>query len=54
MHEFILEHKAPYLLHKRINEYAMRDFLDANPTELPKGLNIVSEYKISVRKPTKK
>jgi ribonuclease HI len=54
MHEFILEHSAPYLLQKRVNESAMKEFLENNPSELPKGLNIVSEYKISVRKPTKK
>ena len=54
MHEFILEHSAPYLLQKRVNESAMKEFLENNPEELPKGLNIVSEYKISVRKPTKK
>jgi len=54
MHEFVLEHSAPYLLQKRINESAMKEFLEANPTEYPKGMNIVSEYKITVRKPTKK
>ena len=54
MHEFILEHKAPYLLQKRINEGAMKEFLEANPDDFPKGMNTVSEYKITVRKPTKK
>lgn len=53
MHEFILEHSAPYLLQKRINESAMKDFLESHPDDYPKGLNIASEYKISVRKPTK-
>jgi len=54
MHEFVLEHSAPYLLQKRINEGAMKEFLEANPEDFPKGMNIVSEYKITVRKPTKK
>ena len=54
MYEFVMEHSAPYLLQKRVNETAMKEFLENNPEEMPKGLNIVSEYKISVRKPTKK
>ena len=53
MYEFVLEHSAPYLLQKRINETAMKEFLENNPDAYPKGLNIASEYKISVRKPTK-
>lgn len=53
MYEFVLEHSAPYLLQKRINESAMKEFLETNPDTHPKGLNIFSEYKISVRKPTK-
>ena len=53
MYEFILENNAPYLLQKRIAETAMKEFLDSNPDLLPKGLNIHSEYQISVRKPSK-
>jgi len=54
MYEFVLDNNAPYLLQKRINESAMKDFLEANPDRFPKGMNIASEYKISVRKPSKK
>lgn len=54
MYEFVVEHNAPYLLQKRINETAMKEYLENNPEEYPKGLNVASEYKISVRKPTKK
>lgn len=54
LYEFVLDHSAPYLLQKRINESAMKEFLETNPEDFPKGLNIASEYKISVRKPTKK
>lgn len=53
LYEFVIDHSAPYLLQKRINETAMKDFLEANPDSFPKGLNTVSEYKISVRKPSK-
>lgn len=53
MHSFILEHHAPYLLQKRINESAMKEFLESNPDAHPMGLNVFSEYKISVRKPSK-
>lgn len=54
MYEFVLDNSAPYLLQKRINESAMKDYLEANPDQYPKGLHIASEYKISVRKPSKK
>lgn len=54
LYEFVLDHSAPYLLQKRINESAMKEFLETNPEDFPKGLNIASEYKILVRKPTKK
>jgi hypothetical protein len=54
MHSFILQNNAPYLLQKRINKSAMAEFLEQNPDQFPKGMNIVTEYKISVRRPTKK
>lgn len=50
MHEFILEHKEPSLLDKRLNQKHMREFLEQNPDLLPKGLNSNSTYTISVRK----
>lgn len=54
MYEFVLDNSAPYLLQKRINESAMKDYLAANPDQYPQGLHIASEYKISVRKPSNK
>lgn len=50
MHKFILEHEVPELLDKRLNQSNMRQFLEENPDVVPKGLNVDSEYIISVRK----
>ena len=51
MYKFVLEHEAPELMEKRLNQTNMRQFLEENPDLLPKGLNVDSEYTISVRKP---
>jgi hypothetical protein len=53
MRTFILEHGAVELLDKRINQTNMAVFLEENPDVLPAGLNVDSEYQISVRRPTK-
>jgi hypothetical protein len=50
MNQFILEHEAVDLLEKRIHQTNMRAFLDDNPDLLPMGLNVDSEYKITVRR----
>tara|TARA_B110000908_G_scaffold74969_1_gene90330 strand:- start:320 stop:724 length:405 start_codon:yes stop_codon:yes gene_type:complete len=50
MHEFVLEHGAPELLDKRLNQTNMKQFLEENPTLVPKGLNVDSEYVVSVRR----
>jgi hypothetical protein len=50
MHKFILEYQVPELLSKQINQSNMKQFLEENPDALPKGLNVDSEYTISVRK----
>lgn len=51
--EFIKEHDALDLLEKRIAQTNMGTFLADNPGLVPPGLNSVTEYGISVRKPTK-
>ena len=53
MHKFIIEHKSPELLEKRLNQTAMREYLEENPEDYPKGLNVDAVYTITVRKPTK-
>lgn len=49
-HKFVVETAAPDLLEKRINQSAMKVFLEENPERVPPGLNNNSEYVISVRK----
>lgn len=51
--EFIKEHDALDLLEKRIAQTNMATFLSENPSLVPAGLNSLTEYAISVRKPTK-
>lgn len=51
--EFIKEHDALDLLEKRIAQTNMATFLAENPSLVPAGLNSMTEYAISVRKPTK-
>ena len=51
--EFIKQHDAIDLLEKRIAQTNMATFLQDNPGVVPAGLNSVTEYQVSVRKPTK-
>lgn len=51
--EFIKEHDALDLLEKRIAQTNMATFLSENPSLVPAWLNSMTEYAISVRKPTK-
>jgi len=50
MHKFIMEHDLPEFFEKRLNQTHVRQFLEENPDQLPAGLNVDSEYAISVRK----
>lgn len=50
MNDFILEHQAPWLLEKRIHQGNLKKFLEENPDVLPPGLNVDSEYSVTVRK----
>ena len=50
MHKFILAHEVPEFLDKRLNQANLKQFLEENPDTLPPGLNVDSEYAISVRK----
>lgn len=49
--EFVLEYRIPDVYEKRINQGAMRSFLDENPGVVPPGLNVSSEYTVTVTKP---
>ena len=50
MYDFIEEHGAFGLLEKRLHQTNMKDFLYENPDVLPMGLNVESEYTVSVRR----
>ena len=50
MHKFILENNLPEFFEKRLNQGAVKEYLEENPEALPPGLNADSEYAIAVRK----
>jgi len=50
MHAFIMEHQLPEFLEKRLNQTAVRTFIEENPDVVLPALNVDSEYAISVRK----
>jgi hypothetical protein len=50
MNRFILEHGIPEFYEKRLNQTSVKQFLEENPDVLPPGLNVDSEYVITVRK----
>ena len=50
MNKFILEHEVPQFYEKRLNQTVMKQFLEENTDVLPPGLNVDSEYVITVRK----
>ena len=50
MYEFIKEHDMPEFLDRRLNQTNVKQFLEENPDVMHKGLNIDTEYVISVRK----
>lgn len=51
--QFVVEHDALDLFEKRIAQKNMSLFLEENPGVVPAGLNSMSEYAVTVRKPTK-
>ena len=50
MHTFIKEHDVPEFFEKRLNQSVVKEFLEENPDLVPQGLNVDSEYSITVRK----
>jgi len=50
MHKFIMENEVPEFFEKRLNQGAVKEFLEENPEKIPPGLNVDSEYVIAVRK----
>jgi hypothetical protein len=52
MHKFILEHKMPELLERRISQTTMKQLLEENPEAMPMGLNTDSKYSVTIRRNT--
>ena len=50
MHSFILKHEVPEFFEKRLNQSAVKQFLEDNPEIVPPGLNTDVEYVVTVRK----
>jgi hypothetical protein len=50
MYKFVLQHEVPEFFDKRLNQTNVRQFLEENPDILPEGLNVDSEFTISVRR----
>lgn len=50
MHKFVMENEVPEFFEKRLNQTHVRQFIEENPDLVPAGLNVDSEYTISVRK----
>lgn len=50
MGKFVVENNVPELFAKSLNQTNIKQFLEENPDKMPKGLNVDSEYVISVRK----
>ena len=48
LYEIIKEHDAFHLLHQRITNKAMQDFLEEHPDLTPSGLNVDSKYTVVV------
>ena len=50
MHKFIMEMGVPEFFEKRLNQSVVKQFVEENPDIVPPGLNVDSEYMVSVRK----
>lgn len=50
MHKFIFDNQVPEFLEKRLNQTAVKQFLEENPEAVPPGLNTDVEYVVTVRK----
>jgi hypothetical protein len=50
MYRFVHENGVPEFLEKRLNQGNVKQFLEENPECVPQGLNVDSEYVISIRK----
>ena len=49
-YNFIMEHNIPQVLEKRVKQTNLKEFLESNPDLLPPGLNVDSEYSVTVQR----
>ena len=52
VYDMIYKHKAFGLLHKRVHDTNMKQFLEENPEVYPEGLNVDSRYTVVVKRKT--
>ena len=53
VYRLVDKYKAYGVLHKRVHDTNMKDFLEQHPDEYPEGLNVDSRYAVTVkRKPS--
>lgn len=50
MGKFVVDHSVPELFEKRLHQGNMESFLEQHPDLLPPGLNVDSEFTITVRR----
>lgn len=49
-YNFIMEHNIPQVLEKRVHQNNLKEFLENNPDLLPPGMNVDSEYSVTVQR----
>ena len=47
---FLIENRVPHVLTKAIHQTNLKEFLDEHPDVHPPGLNVDSEYEITIRR----
>jgi restriction endonuclease Mrr len=50
VYRLVDKYKAYGVLHKRIHDTNMKEFLDEHPEEYPEGLNVDSRYAVTVKR----
>jgi hypothetical protein len=50
VYRLVDKYKAYGVLHKRIHDTNMKDFLEEHPDEYPEGLNVDSRYAVTVKR----
>jgi|TARA_Y100000310_G_scaffold100686_1_gene98539 phage pi2 protein 07 len=50
MYKFIAKHEVPEFFEKRLNQSVVKTFVEENPNVVPDGLNVDSEYILTVKK----